>query len=115
MVAPQPISMSSLCAPKHRTFLIPSNRRPVIAILSAMLVPDSPWRLATREQIFQLLFFLKGVHARPEAVVRIGDQFSFGHQSAEWFFDQFLALLDVLENIAPKHKIASINFCAAPP
>src|SRR5208282_4266572 len=91
IVAPQPISMSSLCAPRQSTFLIPPKFRPFIVVSLALFLPDDPRRLSLSEHVFEVLLFLERVHARPIAVMREGHELAFGDEAPERFLDQFLS------------------------
>jgi len=55
--------------------------------------PQLPRRIATRVNLVEMLLLLEGVHARPEAVVGIGEQLALLDEPTEWLLDQFLAFL----------------------
>ena len=52
-------------------------------VICATTFPDFPGGVTARVQIVQVLFFLVGVHASPEAFVAKYAQLLFGNQASE--------------------------------
>src|SRR5215510_5618696 len=96
-VAPQPISMSSECAPRNSTRRSWSNETPnMMRAGRSARPPDFPRGRALGEHLVEVGAFLEGVHTRPEAVVRIGVQLALFDEPAERLLDQLLAVLHVI-------------------
>src|ERR1035438_5394707 len=110
IVPPQPISMSSACAPRHKTLFTPlRSKLSMRSRLAVPIGPNCPGRLALAENIVQFLLFFKRVHTCPEALVRIGNQFLFLDHAAEWFLDEFLAIMHVVKHLAAEYKESSVQ------
>src|ERR1700681_210681 len=111
-VPPQPMSMSSQCAPMHRicsrlrsvSFLSPSTR------MSRLLsMPDHPGTGTAGIHSIQRDLVLERVHALPEALPAVGHQFAFADQARKRLLDQFVAFLHVVENCRAQYKEAAID------
>src|SRR5437762_2611679 len=77
-VAPQPISMSSECAPRNSTRCSLSNETPnMLAGRASARTPDFPGCGALGEHLIEVRALLERIHAGPEAVVREGVQLAF--------------------------------------
>src|SRR5690348_9311335 len=101
-VPPQPISMSSQCAPRQRIRVTGSaegdrrlNMSAVYETSSTALdralelarlhvrLPDLPAAVARLEHLLQLLLILERVHRRPEALVLVRQQQALARESLE--------------------------------
>src|SRR5215471_12257541 len=117
-VPPQPISMSSLCAPRQR--IRRRSRRPERARLSIVRLacgiraagagtfPHHPRSVALVEQVGQFLMFLEGVHA-PELIGPVAHELLFGYEPLEGLHDQLFARLDVVENLLPEREESGVD------
>src|SRR5580692_10434837 len=72
-------------------------------------IPDRPGGVAAAVQFIKLLQLLKGIHTRPEAIVRVGKQLSFGDQPPKGFFDQFVSLFDIFEDLTPEDEESTVD------
>src|ERR1700693_2941874 len=112
IVPPQPISMSSQCAPMHRirkclrsmSFLSPSAR-----ISRQLFLPDHPWTGTPSVHSIQGDLVLEGVHALPEALPAVGHQLAFVDQAREGLLDQLIAFPHVVKNCRAQHKVATVD------
>src|SRR6187549_50131 len=108
-VAPQPISMSSECAPRNSTRRSWSNETPNMIRDSSTRAPDFPRRRALGEHLVEVGALLEGVHAGPEAVIRIGVQLALLDEPAERLLHQFFAVLHVIEDAVLEDEEATVD------
>src|SRR4051812_37943398 len=80
---------------------------------SASVLPKLPRCRAAGRQLLQMLAILKGIHARPEAVILVADQLSLCHQSLEGFNHQLFAFAHVVENLLLENEESTIDPNAA--
>src|SRR5262245_28872226 len=124
IVPPQPISMSSQCAPRQRTcsgkpWRAPSAKGSISGTPAARrgsslhdllgLVPDLPRRMAPRIELLQPLTVLERVHRHPEAVVGIGDELAFPDEALEGLQHELLSVVDVLEDLLAEGEEAGVD------
>src|SRR5438477_11212832 len=118
MVAPQPISMSSECAPITSKRWIPASP-PLVESLSipsdkrGCTFPDGPWPLAACMHFVEILVILDGIHWSPETTVSIAEELAFLRKALERGFDELVALLHVVEQLRPQHEVPTVqpDFC----
>ena len=120
-VAPQPISMSSQWAPTQRTRsarLRTSRMRSSIVgrTIRHSDVPAGRGRFQTIQGQSAARFHavegdlvLEGVHRLPEALVAIDSELALRDQSLERLLDQFVAFLDVVEDLAAQAEEAAVD------
>ncbi len=65
--------------------------------------------MASRMEIFEVLFLLESIHAGPEPFVRISDQLFLLDKTMKGLLDQIFAFLDVVKNFAPKGEEAAVD------
>src|SRR5262249_22403830 len=123
MVPPQPISMSSECAPKQRTLReaslsrgrlsdrieihSPQSAGPGGALLA--ILPHFPGGRAGSPQVFEFLFVFERVHGSPKSVVGIANQLLFVDEALERTVDEFLFFANVIEDAVVENEIAAID------
>src|SRR4051794_30844920 len=71
--------------------------------------PDLPGNVATSIHVVEALLFLEGVHACPEAFVTVACKLPLCNQSLKGCFDQLLATLHVVEDVALEDKVAAVD------
>ena len=71
--------------------------------------PHLPRRPAAGRQRLQVVLVLQGVHRRPEALVRIGDQLAALDQALERLFDELFAVVDVVEDLAAEDEEPAVD------
>src|SRR3984885_7034146 len=111
-VPPQPMSMSSQCAPMHRicrrlrraSFVSPSAR-----ICQRLFMPDHPRAGTAGVHPVQSDLVLEGIHALPEALPAHGDQLAFADEAGEGLLDQLLAFLKIIEYCRTQHEKPAID------
>ena len=120
-VPPQPISMSSGCAPKTSTFaggvsaapissgIIRRGRRLRRVVLDRPGVPELPRGVAVLVQPLEPLLVLERVHRRPEAMVLLREHLALRHQTMERLLDHVLAGPDLVEQLRPHDEVAAVD------
>src|SRR5882762_3709744 len=134
MVPPQPISISSQCAPRQRTrrtfvCLVPTvtlsmsiaerdlhgHARVSLGIGTSssrsvwFLAPYFPGGDRSVVHLVQLLFVLERIHRRVKAFILVGAQLSFANEASEGLQDQLLSVMDVLENLLLEDEIPAVD------
>src|SRR5581483_2458312 len=133
-VPPQPISISSQCAPRQSTRSGRPAARSRFKLRMALgfaaqaaaddartrlgispadqfrsVIPNLPGRMALRVHIVQRLFVLECVHRRPEAVVFVRQELLLFDQSLERLVEQLLAILYVVEYFSTENEVTSVD------
>jgi len=68
-----------------------------------MLLPDRPGSLTAFEKLVDVLAIFECVHRRPEALMTIAEQLVLSNKAPERLFDELVAWLHVVEDVAPEH------------
>ena len=117
-VPPAPISMSSECAPRHRTDSVSSGRASCKALIAPAIdnvlpclaaFADAPRHLALLDHLLEDLPVLQIVHAAPEALVLVGHELVRLDQPRERLEHQLLALVHVVEDLGPQDEVAGVD------
>src|SRR5262249_39980120 len=128
-VPPQPISMSSQCAPRQRIRLTDAEitgrssgmgREPDAGSLAAgpgaeprdradTGLPYLPGTVACLEHLLELLLILERVHRRPESRVLVREELVRSAETPERLLDQVFALLDVVEDLGAEDEVATVD------
>src|SRR6266699_2727925 len=70
--------------------------------------PKAPRHLSALDQVLEYLSISKCIHRAPEALVSIRHQLLTLDQPTEWLNHKLLAILNVVENLSSKNKIAAV-------
>src|SRR5690349_11981233 len=73
------------------------------------VLPDLPHGPPVLVQLLERLAVLEGVHAAPEAVVRVAGQTSLLDEPLERFDHQLLALVEHVPDLVAQHEVAAVH------
>ena len=62
-----------------------------------------------RVDLLQLLAVLEGIHRHPEVIVLVGRESAFLQQPMEGLPDQFVSVVDVVENLSLEDEISAVD------
>src|SRR6185437_6992379 len=113
---PQPISMSSQCAPRHRMRRAPdrmksriASRGPSASPARRVRRPGHPRALAAGVHAIKADLVLEGIHALPKAFPAERRQLAFGDQPCDRLLHQLLAFIAVVEDLLAQYAEAAID------
>src|SRR2546425_60853 len=72
-------------------------------------LPHFPRSWTFRVELIELHLVFKRVHGREEALVRIRQELLSRNQTLEGFNHEFLAIMDMIEDLPTQHKVAAID------
>src|SRR5690606_28997454 len=78
-----------------------TRRRPVL--------PHLPRAVAATVHAVELDLILEGVHLLPEAAIAVREQLALCRETVEWLSDEFLALLDVVEDLGAHAEVPAVD------
>src|SRR3989442_4468042 len=72
-------------------------------------LPHLPRSRTFRVELIELHLVFERVHGREEALVRIRQELLPRNQAPEGFNHEFLAIMDIIEDLPTQHKVAAID------
>jgi hypothetical protein len=72
-------------------------------------LPNQPRSRAAQIKVFELLFILKRIHARPKPRIRIGDELLISDQALEWFSHQLFSIVEITTDLSPEGKETTVH------